>query len=74
MAIVEADYLEASDLALESDDEEWPEPEDIPKALDRLRKEMRRAATALEFERAAELRDRIHALERHQLGLREGRA
>ncbi len=28
-----------------------------------------RAAAALEFERAAELRDRIHALEQHRLGL-----
>jgi excinuclease UvrABC nuclease subunit len=30
---------------------------------------MRQASAALEFERAAELRDRIAALERHRLGL-----
>ena len=73
VAIADADYLESSELPPEGD-EVWPEPEAIPKTLERLRKEMRRAATALEFEQAAELRDRIHALERHQLGLREADA
>ncbi|MEZ4321503.1 MAG: excinuclease ABC subunit UvrB [Myxococcota bacterium] len=42
-------------------------PERIPQILDRLRKDMRAAATKLEFERAAELRDRIKDLERWQL-------
>jgi excinuclease ABC subunit B len=70
VAIAEADYLESAEPLLDAD-EDWPDPEDIPTTLDRLRKEMRRAATALEFERAAELRDRLGALERHQLGLIE---
>ena len=71
VAIAEADYLEGAELLPES--ETWPEPAEIPGTLDRLRKEMRRASAALEFEQAAELRDRIHALERHQLGLIEVR-
>jgi excinuclease ABC subunit B len=70
VAIADADYLEGAEL-LPDPDENWPDPDEIPATLDRLRKEMRRAATALEFERAAELRDRVHALERHQLGLAE---
>jgi excinuclease ABC subunit B len=42
-------------------------PERIPQILTKLRKEMRAAAGKLEFERAAELRDRIADLERWQL-------
>ena len=41
--------------------------EAIPAALDALRKEMKAAATALEFEKAAGLRDRIRALEAQAL-------
>ena len=41
----------------------------LESALDDLRKEMIAAAEALEFERAAELRDRIFELERASLGL-----
>jgi excinuclease UvrABC nuclease subunit len=35
----------------------------VPALIDELRKEMKKAAAALEFERAAELRDRIKQLE-----------
>ena len=68
VAIAEADSLE---VPLDADDggEDWPDLADIPGVVDRLRKEMRQASAALEFERAAELRDRIAALERHRLGL-----
>jgi len=68
VAIAEADYLEVP-LGAGEGEEEWPALEDIPAAVERLRKEMRQASAALEFERAAELRDRIHALERRRLGL-----
>lgn len=40
---------------------------EIPAILTALRDEMKEAARALEFERAAELRDRIHALEEERL-------
>jgi excinuclease ABC subunit B len=67
VAIAEADYLEVP--LPEDEAEDWPEIAEIPAIVDRLRKEMRAASAALDFERAAELRDRIHALERHRLGV-----
>jgi excinuclease ABC subunit B len=42
---------------------------ELPKIIEGLGVEMRRAAEALEFERAAELRDRIRALERERMTL-----
>ncbi len=38
--------------------------------IEQLRKEMQQTAANLEFERAAELRDRIQTLEQRQLGIR----
>ncbi len=46
--------------------------EEIPAVMAQLDKEMRLAAKRLEFERAAELRDRIRALEKRRLGIIEG--
>jgi len=43
----------------------------IPALLIQLEKEMRAAAKSLEFERAAELRDLIRALEQRRLGIIE---
>ena len=40
--------------------------------LGKLREQMREAAQKLEFERAAELRDRIQAIERRQIGVLGG--
>jgi excinuclease ABC subunit B len=40
---------------------------EIPALVERLRKEMREAARELEFERAAELRDRVKALEAQRI-------
>ncbi len=40
---------------------------ELPALLDGLRAEMKQAAQALEFERAADLRDRIRSLEQEQL-------
>ena len=45
-------------------------PHDIPKTIAALQKEMREAASHLEFERAAELRDRIQRLQEQELALR----
>jgi excinuclease ABC subunit B len=42
---------------------------ELPRYLDSLRREMREASRGLEFERAAELRDRIRALEAERLRL-----
>ena len=46
--------------------------EEIPAVIAQLDKDMRLAAKRLEFERAAELRDRIRALEKRRLGIIEG--
>ena len=43
---------------------------DIRVEIDRLHEEMLQAAADLDFERAAELRDRMHALEKQELTLR----
>ena len=42
---------------------------EIPALIERLRSEMREAARELEFERAAELRDRVKALEAERIRL-----
>ncbi len=48
-------------------------PKDVPKLLEKLRREMREAAKALEFERAAVLRDLITELETKRQELRAKR-
>ncbi len=45
---------------------------DIRVEIGRVHAEMLQAAAALDFERAAELRDRMHALEKQELNLRGG--
>ena len=45
-------------------------PQAIPRLIDKLRKEMKAAAERYEFERAAELRDQIFALQEQELELR----
>ena len=44
---------------------------EIPRLVQHLRKEMKRAADNLEFEKAAELRDRILRMEEYEIGLRD---
>ncbi len=43
---------------------------EIPKLIKKMKKEMIEAAKSLEFEKAAELRDQLYALERQELELR----
>lgn len=69
-ALMEADYVKVP-----RDDEDLKELpqmtiEQIPGSIKRLRAEMKAAASKLEFERAAELRDRVRELE--QMALRLG--
>ena len=71
-ALVQGDY---SDVPLDRDPRR-PEdvPEDIeraevPKLVVRMRRQMKAHAAALEFEEAAELRDRIKALEQWSMDL-----
>jgi len=62
----EADYVTVAV------DPEWSfgSPRELARELKRLRREMEKAAKKLDFERAAELRDRLLALERMELAAR----
>jgi excinuclease ABC subunit B len=64
-SIYEADYFSVP-AAAESREEYVP-PKEIPGRIEKLKKEMKEAASRLEFERAAELRDRIQRLEETEL-------
>jgi excinuclease ABC subunit B len=44
---------------------------DLPRQIRQLKKEMKEAAERLDFEKAAELRDRIRRMEQDELALRE---
>jgi excinuclease ABC subunit B len=66
MAAVEADWVTVP-LAAEEGAEY--RPEQVPEIVAALEGEMKEAAKALEFEKAAQLRDRILALKDLQLGL-----
>lgn len=67
--IAEKDYVElplaAEELA------EYGSPEKLKKEISRMKKAMLAAAADLDFEKAAELRDRMLALEKRELQLRD---
>ena len=66
-SIYEDDYYTVPTAAEET--AEYIAPSEIPKEIKRLKKEMVTAAKALEFEKAADLRDRITELEDRELGI-----
>ncbi len=65
--VYEADYVTVPMVAEKG--EKYLPVEEIPRMIERLKKEMKRAAANLEFEKAAELRDRIHKLQEREIGL-----
>jgi excinuclease ABC subunit B len=67
-SIYEADYVTVPAVAEEVGD--YVSLFDIPRVLTRLKKEMREAAGRLDFEKAAEIRDRIKSLEKTELEYR----
>jgi excinuclease ABC subunit B len=67
-SIYEADYFTVP--AVSDMKEEYVPVKDIPAIIEKLRKEMKEAASHLEFERAAEIRDRIVRLEELELKMR----
>jgi excinuclease ABC subunit B len=69
-SIEEKDYYTPKISAAEAPEEYGVAPKDIPRLIKKLRKEMLAAAKELEFEKAAELRDRIKTLEEMELALR----
>src|SRR5262245_13295499 len=70
-AVCEADYLTLPLVNETPDDEARLTPVELGARIAALRKEMREAAKRLEFERAAEIRDRIRALDAQLLGVTE---
>jgi excinuclease ABC subunit B len=67
-SIYEADYFTVP--AVSDFKEGYVSLKDIPKMIEKLKKEMKEEASRLEFERAAELRDKIHELEETELKMR----
>jgi excinuclease ABC subunit B len=68
--IAEKDYVELPMVAEEG--AEWHTPRELREEIARLKAEMLQAAAELEFEKAAELRDRMLVLEKQELQVREG--
>jgi len=66
--IYEADYV---DIPIAAEKGARYGAADLPRMIRQLKKEMKQAAEQLEFEKAAELRDRVRELEEKELSLRE---
>jgi len=69
-SIEEKDYYTPPGSVAEAGEEYVVAPKDIPKTVKKLRKEMLAAAKQLDFEKAAELRDKVKKLEDMELALR----
>jgi excinuclease ABC subunit B len=69
VAVYEADYSTVP-IAAEARVEYGVSDADLPRLITKLRKEMKAAADRYDFEHAAELRDRIFALQERELELR----
>ncbi len=67
-SIYEADYFTVPGVS--DTKEAYLSIGEIPSIIQKLKKEMKEAASRLEFERAAEIRDRIHRLEEMELKMR----
>ncbi len=65
-----ADYVDLGEVGNRLAELEVTDPAELRAAIEKLRAEMRRAADDLDFERAAELRDRARDLEDLELTLR----
>ena len=68
-AVCEADYLTVPVVRETPDELERLTPLELGARIGALRKEMREAAKRLEFERAADIRDRIRRLDEQLLGV-----
>jgi len=66
--VYEADYVT---VPVAAEKEERYGLREIPRLIQQLKKEMKQAAANLEFEKAAEIRDRVRELEQRELGLKE---
>jgi len=68
-SIYEADYASIPEVA-ETPEERYRSLDELEREIKALEKQMREAAKALEFEKAAEVRDRIKALRAREFGLK----
>ncbi len=68
-SVYEADYVGVPEME-ETPEERYRTLDDIEKEIKVLEKSMREAAKALEFERAAQVRDRIKGLRAQEFGLK----
>jgi excinuclease ABC subunit B len=69
-SIEEKDYFTPPGSVAEMPEDYGIKAKDIPKTIKKLRKDMLTAAKGLNFEEAAELRDKIKKLEAMELALR----
>ena len=67
--VYEADYIDIDIPAVAEEGQEYLSPQQLAKLIEQTRKDMQKAAAALEFEEAATLRDRLHTLEKQALGI-----
>ena len=64
-SVCEADYYTIN--TAKEDAEAYAAPHEIPAKIKELRKQMKEAAKRLDFEKAAELKDRLHLLEKAEI-------
>jgi excinuclease ABC subunit B len=67
--VYEADYVGVPEVA-ETPEERYRSLEDLTREIKALEKEMRDAAKALEFERAAQIRDKLKSLKSREFALK----
>ena len=65
----EADYVAVPEVE-ETPEERFRTVDDLDKEIKVLEKQMREAAKALEFEKAAQIRDRLKQLRAREFGLK----
>ncbi len=68
-SVYEADYVGVPEVA-ETPEERYRSLEDLNKEIKVLEKQMREAAKALEFEQAAQIRDRLKNLKSREFALK----
>jgi excinuclease ABC subunit B len=69
-SVYEADYVGVPEVAEETPADRFRTVDEIEKEVRALEKQMREAARALEFERAAEIRDKLKTLRASEFGLK----
>ena len=67
--VYDADYVNIDIPAVAEEGQEYLSPQQLAKLIEQMRKDMKKAAAALEFEEAATLRDRLQTLEKQALGI-----